>query len=122
AEASDQTEHLPAKAVNVAARRRRSDRPGRAPRRPRRPLPPANAGRRTARDLRFYRSPLAAKRLIRSAARQAMAWMVRDGLTPPTVGKTDPSQIQRLRISQLRQSASTTLVRGSAPMRAVPLR
>ena len=64
----------------------------------------------------------AAKPLMRSAVRQAMAWMVRDGLTPPTVGKTEPSQIQRLRMSQLRQSASTTLVRRSSPIRAVPLR
>ena len=46
---------------------------------------------------------------MRSAVRQAIAWMVSDGLTPPTVGNTEPSQIQRLGMSQLRQSASTTL-------------
>ena len=49
---------------------------------------------------------------MRSAVRQAIAWMVSDGLTPPTVGNTEPSQIQRLGMSQLRQSALTTLVRG----------
>ena len=34
---------------------------------------------------------------MRSAVRQAIAWIVSDGLTPPTVGNTEPSQIQRLR-------------------------
>ena len=60
--------------------------------------------------------------LMRSAVRHAIAWMVRDGLTPPTVGKTEPSQIQRLGMSQLRQFVSTTLVRGSSPIRAVPFK
>ena len=36
--------------------------------------------------------------------------MVSEGFTPPTVGNTEPSQIQRFGISQLRQSASTTLL------------
>ena len=70
----------------------------------------------------YQRSPLAAKVRIRSAVRQAIAWIVSDGLTPPTVGNTEPSQIHRLGMSQLRQSALTTLVRGSSPMRAVPFR
>jgi hypothetical protein len=52
---------------------------------------------------------------MRSAVRQAIAWMVSDGLTPPTVGNTEPSQIHKLGISHERQSALTTLVRGSAP-------
>ena len=43
--------------------------------------------------------------------------MVSDGLTPPTVGNTDPSQTHKLRMSQLRHSALTTLMRGSSPMR-----
>ena len=59
---------------------------------------------------------------MRSAVRQAIAWMVSDGLTPPTVGNTEPSQIHKLGISHERQSALTTLVRGSAPMRTLPLR
>jgi hypothetical protein len=59
---------------------------------------------------------------IRSAVRQAIAWMVRDGLTPPTVGNADPSQIHRLGMSQLRQSAFTTLNAGSSPIRQVPFR
>ncbi|CCD86220.1 Recombinase [Bradyrhizobium sp. ORS 285] len=67
-------------------------------------------------------SPRRAIARMRSAVRQAMAWMVRDGLTPPTVGNTEPSQIHRLGMSQLRQSASTTLLRGSLPILAVPLR
>src|SRR5262245_42929832 len=53
---------------------------------------------------------------------QCDACMVSDGLTPPTAGNTEPSQIHKLETSQLRQSALTTLMRGSAPMRAVPLR
>src|SRR5699024_5521665 len=65
-------------------------------------------------------SPCAAISRILSAVRQAIAWMVREGLTPPTVGNTEPSQIHKLGISQLRQSALTTLVRGLSPMRAVP--
>ena len=56
---------------------------------------------------------------MRSAVRQAIAWMVRDGLTPPTVGNTEPSQTQRLRMSQLRWLVSTTLRRGSSPVRAM---
>ena len=67
-------------------------------------------------------SPRAAIALIRSAVRQAIAWMVSDGLTPPTVGNTEPSQIHRFGMSQERQSALTTLVAGSSPMRAVPFR
>jgi hypothetical protein len=54
--------------------------------------------------------------------RQAIAWIVSEGLTPPTVGNTDPSQTQRLLMSQLRQSALTTLVAGSLPIRAVPFK
>ena len=53
--------------------------------------------------LGFQRSPRPAAALMRSAVRQAIACMVSDGLTPPTVGNTEPSQIQRLRMSQLRQ-------------------
>src|ERR1700761_7015467 len=53
--------------------------------------------------------PRRASVAIRSPVRQAMACMVSDGLTPPTVQKTEPSQIHRLRMSQERQSASTTL-------------
>src|SRR5581483_7038523 len=70
----------------------------------------------------LYSSPRAARALMRSAVRRAMAWMVSEGLTPPTVGNTEPSQTHRFAMSQLRQSALTTLVRGSSPMRAVPLR
>ena len=65
---------------------------------------------------------------MRSAVRQAIAWIVSDGLTPPTVGNTEPSQIHRLGMSQLRQSASTTLVarivahaRGAVQMAGVVL-
>jgi hypothetical protein len=43
--------------------------------------------------------------------------MVSDGLTPPVVGKTDPSQTQRLGMSRLLQSESTTLVCASNPKR-----
>src|ERR1700761_715147 len=67
-------------------------------------------------------SPRRLRACMRSAVRHAIAWMVREGLAPPTVGKTEPSQIQRLGISQLRQSPSTTLDDGSLPIRAVPLR
>ena len=59
---------------------------------------------------------------MRSPVRQAIAWIVSDGLTPPTVGNTEPSQIHKFGMSQLRQSAFTTLVSGSSPIRAVPLR
>src|SRR3546814_18915847 len=59
----------------------------------------------------LHSSPRAAIVLIRSAVLQAIACMVREGLTPPTVGNTDPSQIHKLGISQLRQSALTTMVR-----------
>jgi hypothetical protein len=52
-------------------------------------------------------SPRRACILIRSAVRQAIAWIVNDGLAPPTVGKTDPSQIHKLGMSQLRQSSVT---------------
>jgi hypothetical protein len=72
--------------------------------------------------VRPYSSQRATIALIRSAVRQAIARIVSEGLTPPTVGDTDPSQIQRLRMSQLRQSAFTTPVRGSLPMRAVPFK
>ena len=67
-------------------------------------------------------SPLPAIVLMRSAVRHAIACIVRDGFTPPTVGKTEPSQIHRLGISQLRQFVSITLVRGSSPIRAVPFK
>ena len=59
---------------------------------------------------------------MRSAVRQAIAWIVSEGLTPPTVGNTEPSHIHKLGISQERQSALTTLLAGSSPIRAVPLR
>ena len=36
--------------------------------------------------------------------------MVSDGFTPPVVGNSEPSQIQRFGMSQLRPSALTTLV------------
>ena len=55
-------------------------------------------------------SPRRAIALIRSAVRQAIAWIVSDGLTPPTVGNTEPSQIHKLGMSQQRQSALTTLL------------
>ncbi len=41
-----------------------------------------------------HSSPRAASALMRFAVRQAIAWMVSDGLTPPTVGNTEPSQTQ----------------------------
>src|SRR5690242_18343191 len=63
-------------------------------------------------------SPRLASARMRSAVRHAMAWIVSDGLAPPTVGNTEPSQIQRLGMSQLRQSASTTLLDGPLPIRA----
>ena len=59
---------------------------------------------------------------MRSAVRSAIAWMVREGLTPPVVGNTDPSQIHKFGMSHERQSALTTLVSASNPMRAVPAR
>ena len=46
---------------------------------------------------------------MRSPMRQASAWMVSEGLTPPLVGKSEPSHTQRLGIDQLRPSLSTTL-------------
>jgi hypothetical protein len=41
----------------------------------------------------------------------------RYGVAPPTVGHTEPSQTHRFQMSQLRQSASTTLVHQSFPGR-----
>lgn len=69
-----------------------------------------------------HSSPRATKSRMLSTARSEIASIVRDGLTPPTVGSSDPSQIHEFGISRLRQSALTTLLRGSDPMRAVPLR
>jgi hypothetical protein len=46
--------------------------------------------------------------------------MVSDGLTPPTVGKTEPSQTHRLGMSHDRQSALTTLhARGAVEVTSV---
>jgi len=39
--------------------------------------------------------------LMRSAVRQAIAWIVSDGLTPPTVEIAEPSEIHKLGISVL---------------------
>ncbi len=44
----------------------------------------------------------------RRCGRRSPGWSS-DGLTPPTVGNTEPSQIHRFGMSQLRQSALTTL-------------
>ena len=54
--------------------------------------------------------------------RQASAWMVSDGLTPPLVGNSDPSQTHRFGIDQLRPSLSTTLSLGSSPILHPPIR
>jgi hypothetical protein len=62
----------------------------------------------------YYSSPRAAIALIRSPVRQAIAWIVSDGLTPPTVGNTDPSQIQRLRMSPKAALMATTAERQAA--------
>ena len=59
---------------------------------------------------------------MRSTVRIAMLVIVSEGFTPPVVGKIEPSQTQRFGMSQLLQSALTTLVAGSSPMRAVPAR
>jgi hypothetical protein len=52
---------------------------------------------------------------MRSAVRQAIPWMVRDGLTPPTVGNTEPSQIHKFGMSQLRQSGVDDAVAAIVP-------
>ncbi|PRG10369.1 hypothetical protein C6Q14_04595 [Burkholderia ambifaria] len=57
-------------------------------------------------------SPRATIARMRSAVRHAIASIVSDGFTPPTVGNTEPSQTHRFGMSQLRQSLSTTLVAG----------
>ena len=79
-----------------------------------------NAGNLGARAHPTDRSPLPESAPMRSAVRQASAWIVSDGLTPPHVGNRDPSQIHKFRMSKLRPSASTTPVAGSALMRHVP--
>ena len=83
------------------------------------------ASAREHRDLHrrgFHRLPLLAMCPIRSAVRIAIAVIVNDGFTPPAVGNTEPSQTKRFGMSQLRQSALTTLSFGVNPMRAVPAR
>jgi len=57
----------------------------------------------------FQTSPRTASARMRSAVRQAIAWIVSDGFRPLTVGNTEASHIQRLGMSQLRQSLLTTL-------------
>jgi hypothetical protein len=52
-------------------------------------------------------SPRAARALIRSAVRHAMAWIVSDGFIPPTVGNTEPASVSRL--ANLRQSCNMRL-------------
>src|SRR6185437_6794414 len=69
-----------------------------------------------------HSSPRAAMSAMRSPMRQASAWMVSDGLTPPLVGNSEPSHTHRLGIDQLRPSLSTTLSWGSSPMRHPPIR
>src|SRR5205085_8333872 len=56
-----------------------------------------------------HSSPRLAISTIRSPILSALAWIVSDGLTPPLVGKSDPSHTHRLGIDQLRPSLSTTL-------------
>src|ERR1044071_6329313 len=64
-----------------------------------------------------HSSPREALSLIRSPMRSALAWMVSDGFTPPLVGNSDPSQIHKFGVDQLRPFLSATLSLGSLPIR-----
>ena len=59
-----------------------------------------------------HSSPRLAMSAMRSPIRQASAWMVSDGLTPPLVGNSDPSQTHRFGIDQLRPSLFDDAVLG----------
>ena len=50
-----------------------------------------------------------------------MATIVNVGLACPTLGNTELPAMNRLRTPWTRQSASTTPVRGLAPIRVVPM-
>ncbi len=61
------------------------------------------------------------RQTIRSTARNASAWIVRLGASPPPeLGKTLASQMWKLPKPCTRRFASTTEWRGSLPMRQVP--
>lgn len=57
-----------------------------------------------------------------SPIRQATAMIVRDGLAPPPVGNSDPSQIQRFGMSQVLPYSFVTLSPAVNPIRPPPIK